>query len=146
MPEPTALAKIYPAGIVYKARVALKNPIMGSIVLTASSDILKPSGGGYLRKAQFTMDMMITLKMIPNAVEREAETTSFSSLEYLTVIQRATYIPSSIPNIATRLQMGPMGRAPGNKTSKVTVFTTVIATPIVGPKSRNAVTMGISHI
>jgi hypothetical protein len=41
-----AFAKMYPKGIVYRAKVALKKAIAGSIASKASAGILNPTGGG----------------------------------------------------------------------------------------------------
>jgi len=70
MPELTALANMYPAGIVYRASVALKSATRGRIANMASSVKLKPTGGGYLMKAQLTMVVAMILESIPNPVAR----------------------------------------------------------------------------
>ncbi len=67
-PEPTTLAIKYPAGTVYKARVALKNPMTGRVATTRSGGILNPTGVGKGRKAQFTNVMTPTRKRIPTVV------------------------------------------------------------------------------
>ena len=52
----------------YNTIVALKNPITGSMAGRASAGMPKPIGGSNLRNTQFTIVMITTRVMIPDAV------------------------------------------------------------------------------
>ena len=48
-------------------------------------------------------------------------------------------------NSAIKLYNGPVGRFPGKTTSKIKVFNNATEKPVLGPTTRKAATMGISH-
>jgi len=70
MPKHTALVRKKPSGIVYSARVALKNPMRGSAPNRAAVGMLNPMGGGCGRRVEFTKVIMPTLVVTPSAVVR----------------------------------------------------------------------------
>jgi len=69
MPRLTALSKMKPIGIVYRARVALKNPMSGISGVIASLGMPNPIGGGSGRQIQLMIVIVMTLAMMPDAVE-----------------------------------------------------------------------------
>ena len=92
-------------GMVYRARVALKNPTNGIMAITASLGKAKPTGGGKGRKTTFTTIIIITLVNVPAIVEAVTSKASDLPLVFGGVVGAGVFLRRFSPIVTSRRKL-----------------------------------------